>query len=1034
VLLASSALAVPAAQEAPANGELSLVCLDTAGRAWPSSASSGASAEDLWQGLVEAARPETELTHRWVWARRCPPTAYSIGEEVPASCPADLLYDLTLRFEGEERAANEDPELLGLTAAPVAMWREVPYGLLPKQEAPPGGVSLFRSPVAWRVQACSAARCSSWFDVPADQAQSRLRLLEPRSLLTRVTGDGVPLPGARFALVRRKQGQGALTDVVGFEIADEEGRIELRLPAEEEAPTVISHPERLAVAWARIRDVPAEIELPRGFEISGRVVDSRGNPGKARIEGRSWVGGSPGSIQRHLTSTDADGRFVLAGFPKGNATLRAEGAEGEYTRSLELHDSLRLGEISLARVERAWVRVVDATNRQPVPAARVLAGGSEAVRSDAEGLVEVALPYNRSVQIKAPGYGYAFFDLPGGAGSSLQDAFPIALSPALTVTGRFVSSDGLTPAAGGSWTAWQAPAQLSGELRSNGGFELDLPAGGAWDLELAAGNAGRRRLRVLGFAGERRDLGEVRAPSSVWVFGFVQREDLEPVAGATVSWTPPSELGPLVARAAGRTLSATTDDRGYFELWGLQPGEASLLVSARGLAPLRVSVQMEGLEGADAGVISLSAGRVVEVRSDVGRGAAELLPGEGWPGDRMRVALVDGRAAFEAVPDESFRLAVLGPGGWPLCERFVETETHDLAVRCDRETVGVSGRVTIGGVPGDGMLLWQQASREGELPGGVFQSSVDGLERSELVSQRRRSQEAVLDRNGEYRLDDVMPGAWEVIWAPLSGGFQHPRTVDIPGGADGVLRDFDYAGASIEGVVQDVDGRPVPKAVVETFPSHSSVIADLHGQFQILGLEPGEYQLRATHQHFRSALEDVDLRQVGDRRFVQLRLEDQPAEEHLVVTTRTESGFCFVETDIGSGTPLVQVHGGRAEVEVEPPLGERLRVACKADGVWLLGGWQDLRQALDRGVDFDPSHSSGSIVLRGETQGERVQVTGPGGWDLGRLRRWFGPGDYTVGETVRNLPIGSYVLRRGDGSSQTVRTQPGRPTEVDLGS
>ena len=83
-------------------------------------------------------------------------------------------------------------------------------------------------------------------------------------------------------------------------------------------------------------------------------------------------------------------------------------------------------------------------------------------------------------------------------------------------------------------------------------------------------------------------------------------------------------------------------------------------------------------------------------------------------------------------------------------------------------------------------------------------------------------------------------------------------------------------------------------------------------------------------------------------------------------------------------------------------------------------------------MEFDPYESSASLVLSGEPSATRVQVIGPGGWDLGSLRMWFdGAKTFGIGETMANLPVGEYTLRWGD-EVRTLRTQRRRATVVDI--
>ena len=133
-----------------------------------------------------------------------------------------------------------------------------------------------------------------------------------------------------------------------------------------------------------------------------------------------------------------------------------------------------------------------------------------------------------------------------------------------------------------------------------------------------------------------------------------------------------------------------------------------------------------------------------------------------------------------------------------------------------------------------------------------------------------------------------------------------------------------------------------------------------------------------------------------------------------------------------AGQRTVGIDGGVASTRLPPPLTDRVRVACQADGRWVLTGWQPLEPALDRGLDLDPFESDSSIVLEGDPSTVAVRITGPGGWDLGKLRIWFGGATtFSVGETISNLPEGEYTLRWGN-QVRTVWTERRRAAEVEI--
>ena len=1039
-------LAVAAQVAAQPGGDLQLVCLGSDGVALPLPPLAAATPEtEVWQEISALAGADADVQACWVWGSICPPVKRLRGSDLAPACDGAGTDPATASRTGLiVRLLNLGDDPAGpppwaLTAAPSAMWREAPRSLLPAWSGEASIVRLPYGPGPWRVQACTQRRCSRWTDVPDGTGEVSLSLSDTRAVSYQITADGAPLVNARIYLVRPGQdGLGNQTEILGFEQADEEGRVGFQLPAEEGSAVVVSSEGREAAAFPTLRDVPDRVELEPGFLLSGRIVDGAGEPVAAQLYGRSFIRGGFGLTQLQRGRTGTDGRFRLFGFPAGAATLRAVAevdSELEFTHRLELEGSADLGDLLLSRAEVVWVRVIDALRRSPVSGALVRAGDGGETRTGGDGLSDVHVRYGRELQVTARGYGFALSRLPPGVGRVPDEPFLIELEPALSVSGIFVAADGLTPAANGRFSARSADSLvLSGTIQTDGAFSVDLPGGGLWELDLTAGNVGSARVDVAGVGGETIDLGVVRASPSAVVSGYVVGEGYEPLAGALVTSTPPSEAGPLMAPLLGATLTATSGLEGYFELYGLVAGPAALRVAAEGYAPHRLEIHVEGAERVDLGTVELDRGRKITVRSDTERGLVELAIGDAVPPEKM-TATLDGREAiFRTVPEGPLAIVVLNGDGQPICTREIAEREGNLIVRCNDRSVQVTGRVTMDGTPVAGTLLWQRGSGEAEAPGGLFRYQTDGLERVDAVVDRLQDLQSPLDEDGAYRLDSVLPGEWEVLWMPLAGGAQEPRVVDVPAGpAREVVRDIAYDGVSVQGTVFDPEGQPAGRATVEAFPGQPPVMSDSQGSFRMLGMRPGRYQVRARQRHLRSELVEVELSRPGDRTAVQLYLVDEPVSDRLRIDLRGGGGgFCYVETDGVSGGQLVQVRGGRAEVPLEPPLGELVRAACNADGRWVLGGWQKLRQAVERGLAFDPDTSTASLALLGQSGAGGVTISAPGGWNLGQLRMWFGGAPtFSGGETIPNLPVGAYVIRWGN-DSRTVVTERRRVTEVEM--
>ncbi len=1067
--LVVAAVAVPVAgqDEAAPDAPFQFVCVKESEPAFLNGMA--VPVDETWERRddVPAGRAPAEC---WAWSDSCPPRLLQPGEDAAAACRADANSSrpLTVRVQAPESSnSNADPvdgaaaaAEFRVTAAPAEMWRQVPRHLLPTTTVASTSLSLLRNDETWRLQALREGLASTWRDVAPEEGSVELVLRRAVDLTVHVTADGAPLAGARMNLLRVGSGMAAgRPEPLGFGMSDADGKVSLTVSERERSAVLVSHVARTATVFERFLEAPSVVELGRGLAVTGRTVDLEGQPvAGVRLLGLSWVEHELPVMRRHLGLSGPDGRFLLTGFTKGAASLRTDGGELEYSEGFDLEGSLDLGAIVLGAAETYWIQVVDASRGTPIPGARASSEAGEHSTTDREGSAQVSPRFGRRLMVSAKGYRMARFeiggggataaepslpglpifpvDVSGGAGATAEEPLVLRLEPAFTVEGVFIAADGVTPAASGHLVAARDMGNGSATnhraLAADGSFSADLEPG-AYTLELTATNAGRTVLSVQGSAGDARDLGVIVAPASAWVSGTVVNSEYVPVFEASVSYTRPSEYGRLMTSAMGQVATVTTDVDGAFELHGLEVGTSTLRVEAEGFAPLEFEVEANAVEWIDAGLVELSRGRSITVRSDVERGQVLLDPGgRGRPRDLITGDLEEGRALLEAVPEGAFVVRV-SENGLAVCEKEVEEASGDDVVTCDRSTVTVIGRVTLAGQPGAGDLFWS-AKENSRYGGGFITTLSGGLTRTqEIGPSRSQNLQASVDLDGNYRLEAVLPGEWNVRWSPPDGGQPERREVTVPEApGEEVTMNFDYGGVSIEGVVTDPEGQPVHFATVDLFPQRSAVISDPNGRFQVLGLAPGAYQLRARFRHQRSDLVDVELRDYGDRQTVQLQLSDDPPNDEITIhISGGGGGLCFIEME-SSGQRVAPIDGGVARTKLTPPLTDRVRIACQADGRWILTGWQDLERALDRGVEFDPFESDSSIILEGEPSTAAVQIVGPGGWDLGKLRLWFGGASaFAVGETISNLPVGEYTLRWGS-QIRTVWTERRRAAEVAI--
>ncbi|MXW01505.1 MAG: hypothetical protein F4X59_18130 [Holophagales bacterium] len=1027
-----------ASREAGA-GPVRLVCRDVDGRHL---AVDPLPAGSTVRSLSDLAT-DRDLSLCWSWSDVCPPRRHTDDDGPVPGGECDRTRPLEVRIfpqaEGEWFGSVEGPGEVLVTAAPVEMWSEVPRRLLPTVAAVSPVLSVSRGDGAWRLQGQAGDHASSWQSVAADQDAVELVLEPAADFRFELTADGAALADARFYLVEPASVHRPQAELLGFEVSDAEGIVAVTLPAAERSAVILTHDTRAAQPFPKPESLSPRIELGPGLTVSGYATNDAGEPvGGVRLQGLSFIPGGFGLLQRHRGRTGPDGRFDLSGFSPGSASLQTEDESLEFARTFSLEESADLGAIVLRPREAAWLQVVDARDGAAISGTRIRDSSGNWKTAPEDGPARLSLAFGREVAIRATGYLVSRFDLPGGVGLTAEEPFVVRLVPALAVEGVFVAPDGRTPATGGRVSATRRVegARSGSRIRQSfihpdGSFSIDLPAG-AWDLELTAGNAGVLRLEIQGAEGETRNLGVISAQPSVWISGQVlDEDDYTPVADASISYTRPSEFGPLMAAVLGEVAMVATDAEGRFELFGLEAGMVTIRVRADGYAARKLEIEAQADQGLDVGVVPLSRGRRVTVRSDAGEGVAVLdAGGTGLPEDRLVAELADGSATFTAVPDGPFGVQV-HEDDQPVCERRVDEDRGDEVVICDRSAARVTGLVSSGGRPGAGMLVWRRRA-EAIFPEGFNRRGVGPFTRTEVVSSTQTLElNAPLGSDGRYSLPAVLPGEWEVIWAPVSGGAQDARSVTVPEAREAVL-DFRYDDISVVGLVLGPDGEPVAFAGVTVLPSRRRVSTGRDGRFNVLGLAPGTHRLRAQRQHLRSAPVEVELRHATDREVVQLQLEEDLSEEELVISIRGGgSGFCFVETE-SALQKVVRVEAGLAKVVPDEPVSEKVRIACHMEGRWILDGWRDHRQALERGVEFDPFESDASLLLVAEQPPGPVEIIGPGGWDLGRLRSWFdGASTFAAGETVSNLPVGEYVLRWGD-RTRIVYTQRRRTAEVEL--
>lgn len=743
--------------------------------------------------------------------------------------------------------------------------------------------------------------------VPAGEPVS-LRAAAPGYLPLRSSPVPLPLPsshGATLALQPAATVEGVVTSaedgqpVAGAELTLEErraptGNVEIRIGGPSELPVAATtdaagrfrltgidpaRPWGLLVkgpgfAPARVdlgaldprrplRDV--SVTLEPGHTVTGTLEDEAGRPvpgatvtlsHRARIPGMGGVrvispGGDQGADIE--AASDRSGRFTLKGVPEGHFGLTVERAGFATHDDTTLHIEKETGDhdagVIVLAPEEVVQGFVSTRAGEPIEGVSVRANpsGEEAMfvmagaagqepdtRSDPAGWFVVGgLAEGDRVDLSLERAGYLRKSVPG---VQVPPDMPleITLDPASSLTGYVLDGDGAgiagatvrlarNTAGGMGGRTFVMRMVVSEETDQDGRFVFeDLEPG---DVDLDASAPGFKTASRTVTIPEGEDVEGVELPLEPGsrVVGQVTLADGRPAVGARVRVV---EEGEMPFMPGG----AEADGDGWYALDGLEEGPAS-----------------------------------IEARTEGGqRVVRDLEVGAGT--NRLDLALEGGRTVSGTV---------VTPGGGPLSGATVRLGARDGLSRGADEITDASGRFTFEGVQEGAQVVrashpdWA-GSKEVPVPagtgplndlvvplrqGGTIEGFVRGLSAEEMrqvsleayAALERDFRTAVVDRQGNFRLENLAPGTWELRAAIESLGRQAraQATVDPGGGVASAELVFG-GGLTLRGLVLEND-EPVGGAAV-TVQGIDQVASgwgrtDHEGRFVIDDLEPGRYRL-----------------------------------------------------------------------------------------------------------------------------------------------------------------------------------------------
>ncbi len=997
-------------------------------------------AEPIPGGALAGLDAETGAVALWLWSRESAPVRLPMPARPPVSLePAAEWLEVVLTTPPDAARAPERRVI----AAPVAMWREVPEGLLPSWPVPEDGrLRLPRPEEPWRVRPVGGGLGGGWSEAAAGTRRLVLAMRPAPDRAVRIEDPaGEPVPGLAVQLFVR--GVGATPERIAVYGSDDSGTLRLPgLPGEVEVELLAIGDDHPPLRFeGRVADLPAALRMEAGTVLSGRLVDEAGKPvSGARVTLLAFPAPGAKVVARGATS-DAGGAWRIPGAAPGPAQLAAV-AEGfaRMNRTLEIEPAAvrDLGGLTMTRGREATVRVVDAEGHGVVGAEIVTRGGHRAA-ADARGLAGIAgLPPGAvEATVTAPGF------LPGSVrlDPAEGDVNQVVLTRAVLFSGRLVDAEG-TPVEGGRATVEIGARTEAREIEPDGRFAVEVPPRTPASLALASATT-VTVLRTLAPAepGEEIDLGDLAVPPGVAVTGrLVRSEDATPVAGARV-WTVRSAHDPLFAWTQGDLLEARSDNGGGFRLRGLAPGPALLRIDGPGLARRFVEVALAAGEPShDLGEVVLDRGCEVTVETG-DDGAVGLLARldlrSAWlESDMLTASVHGGRAVFAGVPAGRATVSLVR-GHELVCDREIEVGEGEesLTVECGPDRGRVRGVVLAGEQPaGPGHLVW---SLDGFRPPGVILKQRAGeLTNDQVLWGGRPDARVEVDATGWFETTALRAGEWQVAWAP-EGGVQQARRLSVSlAEADEQEVMLRFPLLALRGRVLDGEGRGVGEARVVEIDQSAFTLSAADGSFRLEGLEPGALRLQARRGDASSEIltlevasgdvpEPVDLELIERRQAVTVEVVDaegSPIPGALVFLEEEGGAVRLVTTDLA----------GRSSLPYHPPLPRRLRAGAFAGGAWSLGGWLDFDLALD-GVSLRLAATGGAEITCEDACGA-LGLRSANGWDLAALHLRLGRRlAVSAGEPLAlgGLPAGRYLATVG-GAEAAFSVEEGRSRELRL--
>lgn len=721
---------------------------------------------------------------------------------------------------------------------------------------------------------------------------------------------------------------------------------------------------------------PVHLVLTRGRRVVGAVVDTDGHPvAKAEVsllwpldpsEFRS-LGDSPAAA----ATTDAQGAFALPATAPGE--YEVDVSHSAYAQRPTTSVAVPAGESDfeigpLTLVAGAAIHgIVTGPDGRPAADATIESVGqyrtggapTRTATSDVDGRFRIDGLSSDLVHLGVRASGYPILTR-GNVRTNNDDPVLFELEPGASLTGRVLDSGGNGvagipvslgidhgPFADDDWLLWNAedtdPRRMTD---AEGRFRFEGLMAGTWSAAAKKGTEGARLDGIALAPGAEREI-ELLLQTRDRLTVIVTTDAGEPVAQAQVRARSPGDL--LSSGSYGRT-----DGSGRTEM-DIDPGPATVEVSHRKLRDASREVQLEPGDN--------------ELRFELEPGLEIGGTVRSYDGAPLALATVEADTEYSRNV-QSHRTNTVSDRNGAFRLTGLEAHRYLLTARASGYADGGPEEpIEVGDAAIEGIEIVLEP--EVSITGVVTGLSPSDLSQAEIhVRNGPRSRTASVDSEGNFSVEGIGPGTWDVM--AIKGEWERmvERTVTIERGTTEVFVELAFErGLRLSGQVAE-DGAPLGGA--RLYVGEQETRTDHQGRFALEGLEAGPNEVIVSRADWSGRqYQSIDLQTDLEGVLIEL----QPA-------VATVAG---VVVDAGTGQPLEFASLTAADAATIGAL------AAGGGGAPLVGASSSL--SLD----------AGRFTLELRPNADHVWVTRDG-YESARIPLNVAPGEHREGLVIRLQP------------------------------